>query len=221
MHFFPRVFFLYFTLFHVYFFSCPVGFTYTSLLSTILFLIHTMIFFCNRYELPALHSGLTTPQSPRVSRAIDERPLQNSQLQFMPRFSSPTNRPVRADLGALLMQPDLNVDEHTSTTAPLAASIERSPQDPNTGSSTPYEAAPTFQPSLPPAHMNRFATATSSSLQSMHSTTSNLSSTSFAERTSSPNWLLHGAYGRSSSSNGVSLESEDDDSYLAYVNRRN
>ena len=25
MHFFPRVFFLYFTLFHVYFFSCPVG----------------------------------------------------------------------------------------------------------------------------------------------------------------------------------------------------
>ncbi|KAL7466217.1 hypothetical protein ACHAXS_006508 [Conticribra weissflogii] len=216
MHFFPRVFFLYFTLFHVYFFSCPVGFTYTSLLSTILFLIHTMIFFCNRYELPALHSGLTTPQSPRVSRAIDERPLQNSQLQFMPRFSSPTNRPVRADLGVLLIQPDLNVDEHTSTTAPLTASIERSSQDPNTGSSTPYEAAPTFQPSLPPAHMNRFATATSSSLQSMHSTTSNLSSTSFAERTSSPNWLLHGAYGRSSSSNGVSLESEDDDSYLAY-----
>lgn len=27
IHFFPRVFFLYFTLFHVYFFSCPVGFT--------------------------------------------------------------------------------------------------------------------------------------------------------------------------------------------------
>ena len=30
IHFFPRVFFLYFTLFHVYFFSCPVGFTWVK-----------------------------------------------------------------------------------------------------------------------------------------------------------------------------------------------
>eukprot|EP00569_Conticribra_weissflogii_P006796 CAMPEP_0171350940 /NCGR_PEP_ID=MMETSP0878-20121228/37674_1 /TAXON_ID=67004 /ORGANISM="Thalassiosira weissflogii, Strain CCMP1336" /LENGTH=774 /DNA_ID=CAMNT_0011856013 /DNA_START=151 /DNA_END=2475 /DNA_ORIENTATION=- len=221
MHFFPRVFFLYFTLFHVYFFSCPVGFTYTSLSSTILFLIHTMIFFWNRYELPALHSGQTTPQSPRVARVIDDRLLQRNQLHFMPNFP-PTNHPQQSESGELPLQPDLNVDEYTSTTAPLSSSIETSPHDLVTGSfATPYATAPTLQPTLPQAHMNRFAAATSSSLQSMHSTASNLSSTSFAERTSSPNWLLHGAYGRSNSSNGVSLESEDDDSYLAYINRIN
>ena len=32
MHFFPRVFFLYFTLFHVYFFSCPVGVSFYSVI---------------------------------------------------------------------------------------------------------------------------------------------------------------------------------------------
>jgi len=67
IHFFPRVFFLYFTLFHVYFFSCPVGFTYASLASTVLFLFHTILFFWNRYELPALHAGLISSQSPRAS----------------------------------------------------------------------------------------------------------------------------------------------------------
>jgi len=72
-HFFPRVFFLYFTLFHVYFFSCPVGFTYASLASTVLFLFHTILFFWNRYELPALHAGLITSQSPRASTGPIER----------------------------------------------------------------------------------------------------------------------------------------------------
>mmetsp|Transcript_31635 Transcript_31635/g.67706 ORF Transcript_31635/g.67706 Transcript_31635/m.67706 type:complete len:140 (-) Transcript_31635:137-556(-) len=139
----------------------------------------------------------------------------------MPNFP-PTNHPQQSESGELPLQPDLNVDEYTSTTAPLSSSIETSPHDLVTGSfATPYATAPTLQPTLPQAHMNRFAAATSSSLQSMHSTASNLSSTSFAERTSSPNWLLHGAYGRSNSSNGVSLESEDDDSYLAYINRIN
>jgi len=33
MHFFPRVFFLYFTLFHVYFFSCPIGVSSCSIVS--------------------------------------------------------------------------------------------------------------------------------------------------------------------------------------------
>jgi len=32
-----------------------------------LFLFHTILFFWNRYELPALHAGLITSQSPRAS----------------------------------------------------------------------------------------------------------------------------------------------------------
>mmetsp|Transcript_16322 Transcript_16322/g.36723 ORF Transcript_16322/g.36723 Transcript_16322/m.36723 type:complete len:332 (-) Transcript_16322:130-1125(-) len=67
MQFFPRVFFLYFTLFHVYFFSCPFGFTYLALNSTVLFLAHSMLFFWNRYELPALRAGLVSSTVPRMA----------------------------------------------------------------------------------------------------------------------------------------------------------
>lgn len=45
-----QVFFLYFTLFHVYFFSFPFGFSYVALVTTVLFLQHSMLFFWNRYE---------------------------------------------------------------------------------------------------------------------------------------------------------------------------
>lgn len=45
-----QVFFLYFTLFHVYFFSFPFGFSYLALVTTVLFLQHSMLFFWNRYE---------------------------------------------------------------------------------------------------------------------------------------------------------------------------
>ncbi|CAM9668925.1 unnamed protein product, partial [Ectocarpus sp. 6 AP-2014] len=50
IRFFPQVFFLYFTLFHVYFFSFPFGFSYLALVTTVLFLQHSMLFCWNRYE---------------------------------------------------------------------------------------------------------------------------------------------------------------------------
>lgn len=43
MHFFPRVFFLYFTLFHVYFFSCPVGVSYPIIFELHHYLCHNII----------------------------------------------------------------------------------------------------------------------------------------------------------------------------------
>mmetsp|Transcript_62396 Transcript_62396/g.184620 ORF Transcript_62396/g.184620 Transcript_62396/m.184620 type:complete len:305 (-) Transcript_62396:164-1078(-) len=73
IQFFPRVFFLYFTLFHVYFFSCPFGFSYTSLVSTGLFLLHSMLFFINRYELPAILNGTISLSSPRTPGIEGER----------------------------------------------------------------------------------------------------------------------------------------------------
>ena len=54
LQYFPRVFFLMFTLFNIYFFSFPVGFSYLCLLTTVLFVQHSMLFFWNRYEVPAL-----------------------------------------------------------------------------------------------------------------------------------------------------------------------
>mmetsp|Transcript_8012 Transcript_8012/g.12259 ORF Transcript_8012/g.12259 Transcript_8012/m.12259 type:complete len:494 (+) Transcript_8012:81-1562(+) len=45
LQFFPRIFFLLFLVFHVYFFSFPHGFSYTALASTAAFLVHSMLFF--------------------------------------------------------------------------------------------------------------------------------------------------------------------------------
>ena len=66
MYFFPRIFFIYFTLFHVYFFSCPFGFSLTSLHATFLLTVHAMAFFLNRYEFPALQRGIISAQVPRM-----------------------------------------------------------------------------------------------------------------------------------------------------------
>lgn len=72
--FFPRVFFLYFTLFHIYFFSFPFGFSYLALATTVLFLQHSMLFFWNRYEVPALESGAVSSARPRMSGVMSVRP---------------------------------------------------------------------------------------------------------------------------------------------------
>ncbi|EQC33076.1 hypothetical protein SDRG_09595 [Saprolegnia diclina VS20] len=63
--FFPPLFLLYFSMFHVYFFCFPFGFSYTALWTTIVFLIHTMLLFLNRFEIPALNDGLISTQTPR------------------------------------------------------------------------------------------------------------------------------------------------------------
>jgi hypothetical protein len=80
VEYFPRIFFLLFTVFHVYAFSCPHGFTYTALACTVAFLLHSMLFFWNRYELPAIAHGLVTVQHPRmvVSSSPERRVLASS-----------------------------------------------------------------------------------------------------------------------------------------------
>lgn len=86
--FFPRVFFLYFTLFHAYYFSCPFGFSYLSLLSSVLFLVHSMLFFWNRYELPAILSDRVSAQSPRQQRQEPEGTTPAAIGNFPPPISS-------------------------------------------------------------------------------------------------------------------------------------
>lgn len=80
MQFFPKMFFLLFTLFHVYFFSCPFGFSYTALASTACFMLHSMVFFWNRYELPAIAHGFVTMENPRMG-ATPSDPLM---VPFLP-----------------------------------------------------------------------------------------------------------------------------------------
>ncbi|XP_010942375.1 membralin-like protein At1g60995 [Elaeis guineensis] len=54
MQFFPRFFLLYFLVFHIYFFSYPYGFSYLAFSATAAFMQHLILYFWNRFEVPAL-----------------------------------------------------------------------------------------------------------------------------------------------------------------------
>ncbi|GMI34401.1 hypothetical protein TeGR_g1083 [Tetraparma gracilis] len=56
---------MYFALFHVYFLSSPHGFCGLSLATTCCFLGHAMVFFWNRFEVPALLRGRINAGRPR------------------------------------------------------------------------------------------------------------------------------------------------------------
>jgi len=78
---FPQVFFAYFTLFHVYYFSCPFGFTYAALFSITLLMLHSMLFFVNRFELPAFAAGLVSRTVPRM--AVFRNPSQSPETSHV------------------------------------------------------------------------------------------------------------------------------------------
>ncbi|XP_008782691.1 membralin-like protein At1g60995 [Phoenix dactylifera] len=54
MQFFPRFFLLYFLVFHIYFFSYAYGFSYLAFSATAAFMQHLILYFWNRFEVPAL-----------------------------------------------------------------------------------------------------------------------------------------------------------------------
>ena len=101
IRFFPRIFFLYFTLFHVYFFSFPSGFSHLALLTTMSLLVHAMLYFWNRFEVSALPSVkpyaqaqpsgsiFPAPSGPRRRsrrcRAVLSQPCDHEELLSSPR----------------------------------------------------------------------------------------------------------------------------------------
>lgn len=163
IYFFPRVFFLYFTLFHVYFFSCPVGFTYASLASTALFLVHTMLFFLNRYELPAINARLVTPEMPRMIRTREMN------LRDDVRQHSSIRPPQFPDLSA-----------NTNPTEPFSSSVN-------------HYTISSEQPTLPQNPISNYVQAASTSLQSIRSLASMQSLQSLTAGRGSPTWLYYSA----------------------------
>jgi hypothetical protein len=146
-----------------------------------------MLFFLNRYELPAVHAGLITPEMPRMMRV---REFNSVNVQPRMRRSAPV--------------PDDNqTTANTILTEPLSS--------PTVDLYTPLSEQRTMLPPIP-GPMRSYVAAASSSLQSIRSLASIQSLSSLADRASSPNWL----YGFTSNATGVA-DSEDEDSYMAYV----
>jgi hypothetical protein len=67
IQYFPRTFFLLFAAFHFYYFSFPHGFAYAALTTAILFMVHSMLFFWHRYELPAVCRGQVQRSQPAAA----------------------------------------------------------------------------------------------------------------------------------------------------------
>ncbi|KAH6810161.1 S3 self-incompatibility locus-linked pollen protein [Perilla frutescens var. frutescens] len=63
MKFFPRFFLLYFLVFHIYFFSYTYGFSYLALSTSAAFMQHLILFFWNRFEVPALQRFMQNRRS--------------------------------------------------------------------------------------------------------------------------------------------------------------
>ncbi|XP_042517410.1 membralin-like protein At1g60995 [Macadamia integrifolia] len=63
MKFFPRFFLLYFLVFHIYFFSYAYGFSYLAFSATAAFMQHLILYFWNRFEVPALQRFLQNRRS--------------------------------------------------------------------------------------------------------------------------------------------------------------
>lgn len=63
MKYFPRFFLLYFLVFHIYFFSYSYGFSYLALSTTAAFMQHLILYFWNRFEIPALQRFMQSRRS--------------------------------------------------------------------------------------------------------------------------------------------------------------
>ncbi|PPD66792.1 hypothetical protein GOBAR_DD36333 [Gossypium barbadense] len=63
MKFFPRFFSLYFLVFHIYFFSYAYGFSYLALSTAAAFMQHLILYFWNRFEVPAVQRFMQNRRS--------------------------------------------------------------------------------------------------------------------------------------------------------------
>ncbi|XP_052873893.1 membralin-like protein At1g60995 isoform X3 [Gossypium arboreum] len=63
MKFFPRFFSLYFLVFHIYFFSYAYGFSYLALSTAAAFMQHLILYFWNRFEVPAVQRFMQSRRS--------------------------------------------------------------------------------------------------------------------------------------------------------------
>ena len=194
-----------------------------------------MLFFWNRYELPAVHAGLITPQSPRMlrlgidrdggvegegntGRAVPPSPsrIQSSYLQ-MPVLQRHQQHP------RLNVIPRMNSDDDdrssvTAPTVPLSTTArssrlsrtDDSSNDLLTPDSNPQSSLLFAAPSYP-GPMRSYVAAASTSLQSIRSMASFHSLTSLAGGRTSPNYIFEGGYNYGDNSEGDCDDSHNEE----------
>lgn len=188
-----------------------------------------MLFFWNRYELPAVHAGLITPQSPRMLRLGIDRgvEMEGNTSRLVPQSpsriqSSYLQMPV---LQRHQQQPRLNViprmnsdddDDRSSVTAPTVplSTTARSSRLSRTDSSNDL-LTPDSNPQSSllfaapyPGPMRSYVAAASTSLQSIRSMASFHSLTSLAGGRTSPNYIFEGGYNYGEHSEGDGDDSD-------------
>mmetsp|Transcript_18222 Transcript_18222/g.32917 ORF Transcript_18222/g.32917 Transcript_18222/m.32917 type:complete len:195 (+) Transcript_18222:437-1021(+) len=185
-----------------------------------------MLFFWNRYELPALHAGLISSQSPRMARLGEGSRRRESRDGEVSNdiLSPPRIQPSRSI-------PRLHHDHHHPPRIPqFSSSDDRSnytlPTVPLSSTIDFTITTQSDQPTLlPPSYHNHgpmrsYIAAASTSLQSIRSLASIQSSSSLvaatAERTTSPNFIFQGGY-HFNDSEGAEVEDGEEDSYIARV----
>ncbi|KAL6965972.1 hypothetical protein U1Q18_047463 [Sarracenia purpurea var. burkii] len=100
MKFFPRFFLLYFLVFHIYFFSYTYGFSYLALSTTAAFMQHLILYFWNRFEVPALQRFMQNRRSQFQQHPdfhITSSTILASTLHIT-RLNTRNSGPVNADL---------------------------------------------------------------------------------------------------------------------------
>lgn len=92
MKFFPRFFLLYFLVFHIYFFSYTHGFSYLALSTTAAFMQHLILYFWNRFEVPALQRFMQNrpSQFQQPPDHITESTLLAAILRITTRLNNPS-----------------------------------------------------------------------------------------------------------------------------------
>lgn len=149
---FPRFFLVYFSLFHIYFFSFPFGFSYLALLISVLFISHSMIYFWSTYEVPALESGLVNAVYPRVVDYgvgfigdLSMTNLGNRMVGLSNRSNSFASRSVDSADGGSSRSPSLG-SRSRSASGDEDRHVNRRPNA-SSGSNSPISSSSSSQPS--------------------------------------------------------------------------
>jgi hypothetical protein len=100
LQYFPYFFFLLFLLFHVYQTAFQDnGFVYLALTVVWCFMLHSMVFFWHRYELPALVLGAVSVHRPRMNSSVDEYTNNNNHGEYNGEVSSGSGAAVHSTHG--------------------------------------------------------------------------------------------------------------------------